>query len=277
MLDRVTKMVFGDGSGDEIERLMQENKRLYGDIALPELEFNEYTPEALLNESMKGELVNEDPLIKQAQMKALERMAGLAETGFSDVDQANLMNAQDQASGMARQNRDAVLQNAQARGVAGGGLEFALKEMANQEASERARKSGMEGAAETARMRAMQQQAYQNALSGQRSQDFQSNAKNTDILNQFNQMNTQNRNAANQYNVANRNTAQTYNNEMKNQIAQNQFNNQITKVGGQAGANQGVANAVAAKDAANASNMNTLIGSAATMGAGYLAKKPGAV
>jgi hypothetical protein len=273
MLNDVSKLLFGDSGAGDIQDIMNQNKRLYEGINLPELEFNEYTPEALLNESMKAELVNEDPLIKQAQMKALERMAGLAETGFSDVDQANLMGARDQADSMVRQNRDAVLQNAQARGVAGGGLEFALKEMANQEASERARKSGMEGAAETARMRAMQQQAYQNALSGQRSQDFQANAKNTDILNQFNQMNTQNRNATNQYNVANRNTAQTYNNEQKNTVAQNQFNNEMARAGGISGANQGVATAVASGQAANASNTNALINAGAGMAGAYLGRK----
>lgn len=273
LFSEISEALFGDGGAGDIEALMRQNQTLYGNIALPELEFKEYVPEALTGESTNAELVDEDPLVKQAQMKALERMAGLAETGFSEVDEANLMSARDQADSMARQNREAILQNAQARGVGGGGLEFALKEMANQEASERARRAGMEGAADTARMRAMQQQAYQNALSNQRQQDYQQSAKNTDILNQFNQMNTQNRNMVNQANVGNRNSAQMYNNEMKNQVAQNQFNNQITKAGGQAGANEGVANAIAAREAANSSNTNALIGAGATLGAGLLAKK----
>jgi hypothetical protein len=52
-----------------------------------------------------------------------------------------------------------------------------------------------------------------------------------------------------------------------------QFGNQLAKIGGQTGANQGVANAVAARGAAEQSDRNALLGIGATLGAGYLGRK----
>lgn len=225
-----------DGSG-KIKDLMNENKRLIEAVDLPELGFSEYLPEMYSNEAVGYETIGEDPLVRSAQLKALERMSGLADTGFSDVDEAAMAESIDAANQMTKGNRMAALQNAQARGVAGGGLEFALGEMANQAAAEQAKKQMIAKNAETARMRALQNQALMSGLTNMRGDDYRSNSANIDIINRFNQLNTGNRNQTNMLNTQQRNDAFRYNQDKRNEIANQNFNNELKKVGAISGAN----------------------------------------
>ena len=226
--------IFG-GGGDEgfdlARGVNERNRQLLNQIELPD--YDTFIPELLNYESADYQLTGEDPLVRAAQMDALKRLAGLAESGLSEVDAAGFDRARDQATQIARGEREAAIQNANARGVGGSGLEFAMREMGNQSAAERAQDAGLQTAAESARQRALYQQAFGNALSQQRSDDFRVNAANTGIINQFNRENTAGRNAMNQGNAQLKNSAFQYNQGLKDK----RFQNQMSRATGQIGLN----------------------------------------
>lgn len=252
----ISDVLFGSNDMGDTRALLEQNKRLYQDLNLPE--YMDYAPEAYAPESMTAEIIGEDPSLRSNQMAALAKMSGLAEDGLSAEDLAAFSQAKDQANQIANRGRAAAMQEAQARGVGGSGLEFMMREAALQDASEKARKSGVEQAATSARDRALANDMYMNALGSLRNQDLGVSQANTNILNQFNQENTQARNQAQQYNVDNRNQAQQYNNQLK----QNQFNNQMAKIGGITGQNQSIGNTYAAENSARNANDNALLGAA---------------
>lgn len=257
-----------DNTDEQAMDQLRRNQELYGNLKTPN--YKDYDPEAyqyagdLNPEDAKYQGISEDPLLRSRQLAALDKLSGLANTGLSDVDQAGYAQAQNVGSRLIKQGTAAALQNAQARGVGGSGLEFAMREQANQDGAEQARQSAMAQAADAARMRAAYQTAYGSALSGQRDQDYRANAANSGIINQFNQLNTQAHNASQERNlgarqtvgnanVDNRNTAQQYNNTLKTQG----FQNQMQKAAGQAGANTGIAQGYAAQNAANTAQRNS--------------------
>lgn len=264
--------LFDDSEQQALDQLAQ-NKDLFNAIQLPTL--NDYKPEdyqvAGTYDPLQAQAttVSENPEDRSMQMAALNRMAGLADTGLSDVDNAGFERARSMANQISNSGTAAALQNAQARGVAGSGLEFALREQAGQDAATRAQQAGLDQAAASAQQRALYNQAFGNATSQMRAQDLQPQMANANILNQFAQYNTGAQNQAQQYNlqnaqdVANQNTTQAnYAQQYNNQMAQQNFQNQMQKAGAQAGANTGMAQGYAAQNAANtdARNANTQLG-----------------
>lgn len=255
---------------DSDENLMQElrkNQDLYAGINVPS--YSDYNPEDygysgdLRPEDAQATQISEDPGVRTAQLSALSKMAGLANTGMSDIDQAGYEKARQLGGQMARSGTQAAMQNAAARGLAGSGMEFMLREQANQDGAQNAQNAGLQQAADSARQRALYQSAYNDGLSNLRSQDYTKNAANSNILNQFNMANTKARNDAQQGNLqnrqtvmnantTNRNNAQQYNNDLRLQ----NFQNQITRAGGMSNANAGMANGFAAQNAARTSARN---------------------
>lgn len=233
-----------DSSDEDAMDELRRNQAIYGNVPLPE--FQNYVPDLYTPEAAQATTVQEDPGLRSQQSNYLMRMAGLAEQGLSDVDQAGFERARSLAGQISRGGNAAALQNATARGVGGSGLEFAMREQAAQDAAQRAQDAGLQQAAESARQRAMYQQAYGNALGNVRSQDFTANRANADILNNFNQYNTSATNNARQWNVGNQNSAQQYNNSLRQQ----QFGNRMDIARGQTGANTGMAQGYAAQNAA---------------------------
>ena len=213
---------------------------LYDSIMLPELKDVDFNPEA-----MTYQLIDEDPMMLLAQMEALGQTQQLANDGLSSQDKLAMEMANQDAGVRAKQARMAAQQNAQARGVSGSGMEFAMGEIANQEAANRARSQGMEQASASAQQRAMNQMAYTQGLGNLRAQDTQTKTANAGVINNFNQMNTQNRNQANLRNI-----------DTRNINAQQRFNNQMGVTDGKAAAQTGIANAYAAQNAARTDERN---------------------
>jgi len=232
----------GDRGFDAATEASNRNRSILDQIELPE--YSSWVPELYKTESADYQLMQEDPLVRSMQMQALQQMAGLAETGMSDIDRAGFAQARNEAGQIARSNSQAALQNAQARGVAGSGMEFAMREMGNQAATERARMSNMEQAAAAARQRALYNQAYSQGLGNMRTQDASTSRYNTDVINQFNSKNTDTRNRANWNNTDTTNDAFKYNEGLKDK----RFGNQMSKATGQMGINSREAEIAAAKD-----------------------------
>lgn len=282
--------VIGGLFDDSDERMLDElrkNGAIWDELALPE--YKEYRPELYdyagdLNvEEAQATQIQDDPVARSRQENLLLDLAGLAETGHSDADRAGFARAGRAGDALAASRMGADLQNAQARGVAGGGMEFALRQGANQAGAERAQELAEEQAMSAANQRMLYQQAYGNALSGVRDQDYRTQANNANILNEFNRANTQTRNDAQQWNLQNRQTignaradqtndAQKYHNDLQDRA----FDARYKKTAGRTGANTDMAGGYAAQNAArtDSRNANTalLVGAAAKYASG--GKKP---
>lgn len=209
--------------------------------------------------------INEDPTGRSAELSALNKMAGLSNTGLSDVDNAGFERARQQGNQMLSSGNAAALQNAQSRGVGGSGLEFAMREMANQQGAENSQNAGLAQAAQSANMRALYNQAFGNLGSQIRGQDYNTQASNAGILNNFNMYNTGNNNQAqlrnvnemqgiSNQNVGQQNYAQTYNNSLQQQ----NYDDAYRKAAGMAGQYQNVADSYYKQGAANDANRGAL-------------------
>ena len=278
---------FFDDSDQKARDQLAANQQLYNGIQLPK--FKDYNPEQYkylqdyAPEDYSANQIHEDPLAKSAQQSALAKMANLSNVGLSPQDEQGFQNARSMAGQISRSGNAAALQNADARHVGGGGLEYAMREQAGQDAAERAQQGGLAQAAQGANQRALYNQAFLQGQGQLRSQDFQANSANTDILNRFNQMNTSGHNyaqqtnqqgrqsAANQ-NVGNANSAQQYNNQMQQQS----YQDAMSRAAGISGANTGMAQGYAAENAANTATRNqnpALAASAVMPGAGAASSK----
>lgn len=262
--------LIGEFADNSDEQAMAKLAQASGDWqSLTPPQFQKYTPEAYTEagtytpEMAKAQTVAEDPATREAQMGALNTMAGLAKTGLSDVDQAGYTQASNLGNQIAKQQSDAAMQNAAARGVGGSGMEFAMREAAAQGGAQRGQEAGLQQAADSARQRALYNQAYMGAAGQVRGQDFSNNAANADILNRFNMYNTGNSNQAQQGNLQNRqslmnmntgerNNAQQYNNNLEMQ----RYNAALGKTQGETGAYGNEAKGFAAENAARTDQRN---------------------
>lgn len=184
--------LFGDAlsSGDKAEA-----ERLRGQI------LEQYGPEALqqaIKDAQVGKTEFEnyqaDPQAMAAQRLALQRLQeDAATTGLTAPERAELGQAMDETAQYERGQRGAILQDAQARGVGGSGLELAQQLLSQQGGATRAAAFGRDAAAAAAKRRAlagMQLGQFGGQLRGQGFEEFGSKARAQDAINQFNAANT---------------------------------------------------------------------------------------
>lgn len=257
----------GDDGFNSAYGANNKNRALYEAIDLPE--YAEFNPELYNPESSQYELTADDPVTRSAQMAALAKMSGLSDTGLSDADTADFLKSQNMGTQIAKAGNAAAISNAQNRGVSGSGLEFAMREAANQEGAQRAQTAGLEVAGNAAKQRALYNQAFLQGTSQMRDQDATTNRANTSIINQFNQSNTQARNQAQQGNANINNGAFQYNEGNKDKNYQNQV--------GQADRIAGINNKdaeISAAEAERRRKQNAAIGGAVGAGAGAIVGGP---
>lgn len=276
---------------------------LFKNIDLPELDPKVYEelvsagqldPEiaqTLMQGNSNLSSVTTDPRLRSAQLDALSGLQDVFKSGgLNYTDKARLAEIAGQNEAAERGSREAILQNARARGIGGSGIELA-SQMGSQQAS--AGRRNMEGlnVAADAEARALQAMLSAGNLGGSiRSQDYSEQAKAAeaqDAINRFNTMNSQTnlnnaastRNQAAQYNLENaqriadtnagyRNTAMDYNQGGRQQ---QQFENQLKKAGGASGAYAGMANTLENEKQRSDAFTGSLLGLGGTLGAGYLA------
>lgn len=156
--------------------------------------------------------VRAPPELVQAQMNALTKIKDISEQGgMTAIDRARLLDIQEQQSARSRGEQEAILQEAQRRGVAGSGTEIANRLISQQASATRASAAGVNVAAE-AQKRALEAIQMQGQLAGQmRTSDVaeaQARAAAADAVARYNNS-FQNSTAAS--NVAGRNAAQIAN------------------------------------------------------------------
>ncbi len=194
-----------------------------GDIYTPESA--EYSGPSMLS---NWGLTNNDEYHKgkAAQMQALQQMQGVAQGGgYTPLERDQIAQAQRQAAGYEKSQRDAQLQQMQMRGMAGGGGEMAARLQAQQGGAYRAQGAATDIATQ-AQMRALQAMQAGSDM-GSRIQTAGTNR--ATALDEFNQANTNRRQGVATRNAAGRTAA-------VNQAQQNRTNN-IALLGGQYNSN----------------------------------------
>ncbi len=242
--------LFDNTANDAMDEL-HKNQNIYNNIALPSSQWKNVDTSLVDPESANYALSQDDPAMKAKQLDALSKMGDLAGGGQNAQDDLAFARARQMGDQMAQAKTAAVMNNANARGVGGGGLEFALREQGNQDASQRAQDAALQQAASSAQQRNQYMQAYAGQLGQARQQDYNTNKNNTDVVNQFNMANTQARNQAATTNAAAKNQMGQYNQTGATNLAQNNFNDALGRAKGETDANSGMAAGYAAQNAAN--------------------------
>ncbi len=162
-----------------------------------------------------------------AQKSALQELGGIVQAGGSTpINQANLLNNVNQTNQAMQAARGGIEENAQQRGVAGGGLEFINKLMNEQSSAQNANSGAVNAAADNARLalQAMTQQGQLGGqMQGQANQQAQAQAQ---AAQQIAEYNSQLQSAANQYNTQNANAAQASNLEQAQNVSNQNVGNQ---------------------------------------------------
>lgn len=194
------------------QRLIDAERARLNELKLPEFSNSQYNAMQFGRpEEAQGQTISLQPGTRDAQMKALQNMLdqsrGLSDSG-SDLSR---FKAIQEANQLASSRDQAAQSNARARGVGGGGLEFAMRQQGGQDAANRAQDAGMQGAYQQALQRMQAQNNYIAGLGNLRNQDTDLASRNADVINKFNMYNVGARNAANQSNVQMGNQGQMYN------------------------------------------------------------------
>lgn len=232
---------------------------------------------------------------QSAQKAALQQEAGIVQAGGSTpINQANLTNNINQTNQAMQAARGGIEQQAQERGVAGGGQEFLSQLMNEQNNSQNANTGAVNAAANNAQL-ALQAITNQGQLGGQMQSQSSADALakaqaaqqvqeyNSQLQSAANQYNTQNANAAqsanlqNAQNIGNQNTQDINQRTMYNaQLPQTQFSDQMQKANAVAGAygNQGALEQKQAQQQAGFTG--NLLGTGATLAGAYFGGPAGA-
>lgn len=234
-----------------------------------------------------------DPTARAAQFEALSGLQDIGnQGGMTDIDRARMREISDTMATENRGAQEAITQNAQERGVYGGGVEMASRMLAEQAAATRASNEGVNVNAEAQR-RALEAIMQSGQLGGQiAGQTFGESSERAQAQDAIERFNTQNRQDVMEQNLAARNEAARANLAEKQRVSdtnvasenanrtrnadlvQQDFNNRLQKTSGIAGqygemAASGDASRAAEEEKKNRRNqmLGNLISSGAMVGA----------
>jgi len=286
-------------------------KDYYGDLVLPDTESMKLQLEELVSqgtispeeaqtymqESSAMNNIQSDPNLKKQQMGALSALEELGQGGLTDMDRADINRVQTQSDTASRGKRDAIMQNAQARGMGGSGMSIMAQLQNQQDAASNQSQRDMDITA-LSKNRSLDALIQGGNLAGNmQNQNFNQQAQVAGANDAISRFNTQNMQNQNNLNVENRNNAQAMNLANKQSISnanvgtrnqaqqlnkgliQQQFNNELSKKAAQSGVASTNANIQGQNSAAqaNANNQNIAMGAGmASGGLGYLAAQEAA-
>lgn len=228
--------------------------------------------------------INLDPSTRAAQADALRQLSDISnQGGMTAIDKSRMMAINDEMGVANRGAQEAIVQNAQERGVGGSGLELAARLNAQQGAASNAARQGVDVAA-AAQQRALEALTQKGNLGGQmRTQDYSQASAKAAAQDAINKFNTQNRqtvagqnvdrvnagqqfNLTNRQNVSNMNTATENDNRLRNaDLKQRVFQNSLQVAAGKSGQYGKMAEADQAEADREAARRNALVGLGATM------------
>jgi len=169
----------------------------------------DFTPDMLqaLTQERSGYAdIEMDPRLKAAQLQALGGFQDIVDSeGLTSEDQFRLAQINQDQSSRERGSREAILQNAAQRGIAGSGLEL-LSQMQNQQ--DFATRANMQGLGVNAQAQAAKRAALEGLAStggNIRGQDFGEQSRAADAQDSINRFNTANSQDVSKFNVNNAN------------------------------------------------------------------------
>jgi hypothetical protein len=230
-----------------------------------------------------------DPALKQAQMDALLGLQDISDSGgMTAMDRANMSRISNEEDAKARGAREAIMQQAQARGMGGSGMEILSQLQNAQESASRrsARDTEVAGMAQQRALEALMQGG--NMAGNIRGQEFSEQAQKAqaaDAIAKFNAQNQQqqvniNTAARNDAREKNLNAAQTLSNantgirnqeqQFNKQLPQQKFENELKKRGAQTGVLQANQQAQGQNSQNQANANNQMLGTALTTAAMFM-------
>jgi hypothetical protein len=166
-----------------------------------------------------AQTVSQDTGVRDQQLQALNLLSQRANSGLNAQDRANLNQIRTQMASDQQAKLGQIMQNAQARGQAGGGAELAAALSSAQGGANQASQQGDRLAA-MASQNALNAASQSGQMAGQlRGQDTSINSQNANIANEMNRFNTQNQIANQRQNVQAQNAANLYNTQIGQNIA----------------------------------------------------------
>lgn len=233
--------------------------------------------------------ISTDPAMKKAQMDALLGLQDISGNGgMTTMDKANLSKIQSQEDSAQRGKREAILQNAQARGMGGSGLEL-MSQMQNQQESATRQSQRDLDVAGMAQQRALDALMQGGSMAGQiQNQDFNQQAAKAQANDAISKFNAQNQNQMSQFNAGQRTDVNKANLSERQRIAdanvgtmnqqqahnkglgQSNFNNAMARAGGTASVGMANAGNAGKDDHARADGANALLGAGVTAAGMYM-------
>lgn len=173
-----------------------------------------YTPEniAAVEKGVNAyNAVQEDPSLRNAQIKALQQLQDRSVVGLTAEDRVAMTELRNRAGADAEARRQQILQNFRQMGQGGGGASLAAQLQAQQASSNEASAAADRQAA-VAAQRALQALTQSGSLAGDiRNTDFSQASQRAQAENEMNRFNIGNQMNVNQANVNARNQANLYN------------------------------------------------------------------
>jgi hypothetical protein len=257
----------GGGTDQYTQLLRQQMAQNYQNVPLPDLSgaqntapygtytwLKDFVPEVYQPWIGQATQIQDSPEMRDAQLKTLGQMQGFTQGGLLPSDLQTLATIQQQQQGAASSQTQAVQDQLRQRGLAGSGAELAATLSANQGAANNAY-ALYNNALTDALNRQMSAIGQSNTMAGNiRSQDVGVSGQMAQIANNFNTQvqnlrtaaaanAAQTRNAAElqneqgRQNIANQNVEiGNQNLDLYRQVAQQGFQNQMTKLGGMSNA-----------------------------------------
>lgn len=180
----------------------------------------------------KVSAITEDPALKQKQMSALELLSQRATGGLNPEDRAKFAEIQSQVAKDNNARQQAIIQQAQQRGMSGSGAELAAALSNQQSGANQESQAGLQLGA-TASQNALQAALQSGQLGGQvRQQDFNVNQARASAEDEMNRFNVQNKTTQQARNVGAANQAQQYNLANAQNISNantNQYNTELQR------------------------------------------------
>lgn len=156
--------------------------------------------------------VQDSPEMRAMQLQALNELKRRAEEGLDAESEADFISAREKAGQVARGREGAIIQNLQARGMSGSGIEAVMRQIASQQSASDLAQLTSQQAAENAKQRALGEEMRLKAAGDIRAQDVDLNATNANILNEFAL-----------YNSAQRQKMKNLNTQLKNMAMQKEM------------------------------------------------------
>lgn len=225
------------------ERVLDAQMEEWRQLNMPNLspvEFEKYkelfAPQMAQDSLMQN--IQTDPALRDAQMAALSQLGDISEGGLTLQDKADLADIQGEVARQDAARQGAIMQNMAERGLGGAGMELAQRLQAQSAGADRAASDARNVAAQ-AQQRALDAIMRRGSLGGEmRAQQFGEDAAKARAQDAMNMYNTGMLNEAqrNKQQIANQNTDLGNQQAMQaNQIAQQNYENELSKLGGQSG------------------------------------------